>query len=92
MGVILSVGIPTEVLIEKVLKSYDVRLDSKKRVTIRNPKYEYYHVVEKKNGEVVLQPRQLIDPLTISKNTLKSMDKAMENVNKGEVFGPVKIK
>lgn len=77
---------------EAVLKTYDAKLDSKKRITIRNPKYEYYHVVEYENGSVLLEPRELVDPLTISKKTLESMDKSMENVKKGKVYGPVKIK
>ena len=77
---------------EAVLKTYDARLDSKKRITIRNPKYEYYHVVEQENGVVVLEPRKLVDPITISKKTLDAIDKAMENVQNGKVYGPVKIK
>ena len=77
---------------EAVLKTYDARLDSKKRITIRNPKYEYYHVVERENGVVILEPRELVDPLTISKETLETMDKSMENVKKGVVYGPVKVK
>ena len=76
---------------EATLRTYDARLDSKKRITIRNPQYEYYHVVEQDNGVVVLEPRKLIDPLTISKKTLKQMDKSMENVKKGIVYGPVKL-
>ena len=77
---------------EAVLKTYDARLDSKKRITIRNPKYEYYHVVEQENGVVLLEPRELVDPLTISKETLDNMDMSMENLKKGVAFGPVKIK
>ena len=77
---------------EAILKTYDVRLDSKKRITIRNPKYEYYHVVEQENGVVVLEPRQLIDPLTVSKKTLKMMDESVDNINKGVVYGPIKVK
>lgn len=77
---------------EAVLKTYDARLDSKKRITIRNPKYEYYHVVEQENGVVVLEPRELMDPLTVSKKTLDMMDKSMENLKKGVVYGPVKVK
>ena len=88
----MSVGIPTEVLMEAILKSYDAKLDSKKRITIRNPLFEYYHVVEKENGVVVLEPRELVDPLTISKKTLENMDKSMENVEKGVVYGPIKLK
>lgn len=77
---------------EAVLKTYDARLDSKKRITIRNPKYEYYHVVEQENGVVVLEPRKLVDPFTISKKTLDAIDKAMENVQNGKVYGPIEIK
>lgn len=77
---------------EAVLKSYDAKIDSKKRITIRNPKYEYYHVVEHSNGIVTLEPRKLVDPLTISTSTLKDMDKSMDNVEKDNVFGPIKIK
>lgn len=77
---------------ELVLKNYDAKIDSKKRITIRNPKYEYYHVTEQDNGVVILEPRELVDPLTISKKTLASMDEAMENLDKGVVFGPIKVK
>ena len=77
---------------ELTLKNYDAKLDSKKRITIRNPQYEYYHVVEQDDGVVVLHPRKLVDPLTISKATLDAMDKAMENIDNGVVYGPVKIK
>ena len=76
---------------ELALKNYDAKLDSKKRITIRNPKYEYYHVTEKENGVVVLEPRELVDPFTISKNTLKDMDEDVENLKKGIVSDPVKL-
>lgn len=76
---------------EAVLKTYDARLDSKKRITIRNPKYEYYHVVEKENGVVVLEPRQLVDPFTISKNTYEDMKEDVENLKKGIVSKPIKL-
>ena len=77
---------------EAILKTYDAKLDSKKRITIRNPKYEYYHVVEKDNGIVILEPRELVDPIVISKETLDNMDKSVENIKKGVIYGPVKIK
>ena len=76
---------------EAVLKTYDAKLDSKKRVTIRNPKYEYYHVTEQDNGVVVLEPRQLVDPFKISKKSLETMDKSMENLEKGIVSDPIKL-
>ena len=76
---------------EAVLKTYDAKLDSKKRITIRNPKYEYYHVVEKEDGVVVLEPRKLIDPLTISKKTLEMIDESAENLKNGVVSDPIKL-
>ena len=73
------------------MKTYDAKLDSKKRITIRNPQYEYYHVVEQDDGVVVLKPRKLVDPLVISKKTLEAMDKAMENLENGIVSDPIKL-
>ena len=76
---------------ELTMKTYDAKLDSKKRITIRNPKYEYYHVTEKDNGIVVLEPRELVDPFTISKKSLDSMDEAVDNLKKGIVSKPIKL-
>lgn len=88
----MVVGFPTDVFMKLTLKNYDAKLDSKKRITIRNPKYEYYHVTEQENGVVILEPRELIDPLSVSKKTLDSMDKSMDNIEKGVVYGPIKLK
>lgn len=77
---------------EKIAKTYDAKIDSKKRITIRNPKYEYYHVIEQENGVVILQPRKLVDPFTISKNTLEDMDESVSNLNKDISYGPIKFK
>ena len=76
---------------ELTLKNYDAKLDSKKRITIRNPKYEYYHVTEQADGVVVLEPRELVDPFTISKNTFESMKEDAENLKKGIVSDPIKL-
>lgn len=84
--------IPQRLCMEESLKTYDTKLDSKKRLTIRNPLYEYYHVTEYDNGVVVLEPRKLVDPLIISKKTLESMDKTVSNLEKGVRYGPVKAK
>ena len=76
---------------EAVLKTYDARIDSKKRITIRNPKYEYYHVVEQENGVVVLEPRELVDPFTISKKTYEDMEEDVKNLKNGVVSDPIKL-
>lgn len=77
---------------DKALKEYDAKVDSKKRITIRNPFFDYYHVIEQENGVIILEPRKLIDPLTISKKTLDSIDKSIKNLEEGIVHGPVKLK
>jgi len=70
-------------------KEYDAKLDSKKRLTIRGARTEYYHVTEFEDGSVKLSPRKLIHPDEISKRTLEMMDKAMKNLEEGEVSKPV---
>ena len=72
-----------------VLKSYDAKIDSKKRITLRNASYEYFHVEEYDDDRILLEPRELTKPLQISANTLKLMDSSMENFNKGLVSEPV---
>lgn len=71
--------------------NYNGKIDSKKRITIRNPKYEYYNVTEHENGVIVLEPRTLINPLEISKNTLSMMDKSIENIKDNKVSEPIKF-
>ena len=45
-----------------ITKNYDTKLDTKRRVTIRNARTEFYHVTEYENGTVTLEPRVLISP------------------------------
>lgn len=71
--------------------NYNGKIDSKKRITIRNPKYEYYNVTEHENGIIVLEPRELVPPFELSKNTLNMMDKSVENIKKGKVSDPIKL-
>lgn len=72
-------------------KSYTAHLDSKNRLTIREAKYEYYHVKEYPNGCLFLEPRVLSLPADITPDTLENMDKAMENYKHGIVYGPVDL-
>lgn len=53
---------------------YDAKMDSKKRVTLRGAKYEYYNVQEMDDDSVILFPRVLVSPFELSKNTLSMMD------------------
>ena len=73
------------------VNSYDAKLDSKKRITLRNVYYEYYHVEEYGDGRILLEPRELTKPFQVSANTLKMMDSSMENFNKGLTSDPIDL-
>lgn len=75
----------------KAVKEYDARMDMKKRVTLRGAKYANYHVQEYPNGRIVLEPRELVAPFEVSRNTLGMMDSAMENIKKGKASKPVDL-
>lgn len=74
-----------------VVKEYDAKLDSKKRLTIRGAKAPFYHVSEKEDGTIELSPRQLAHPYQISEKTLQMMDKAVDKFKKGEASAPVDL-
>lgn len=75
----------------EVIKDYIAHIDSKKRLTLRGSKYDYYKVKEYDNGYVVLEPRELVKPREISKESLKEMDTAVLNFKKGKVSDPVDL-
>ena len=70
---------------EATVKEYDAKLDSKKRLTLREAGFEYYHVSVFSDQRIVLEPRVLTSPFDISANTLKMMDKSVQNMKKGKV-------
>ena len=75
----------------QIVREYDSKVDSKKRVTIRGESYEYYHISEYEDGTITMAPRVLREPFTISANTLAMIDSSIENVKKGIVYGPVDL-
>ena len=70
---------------------YNSKIDAKKRLTIRNAKYEYYNVKEYENGVILLEPRELVKPEEISEKTLKMMDESIKNIVKGKKSKPIKL-
>ena len=64
---------------------YDAKMDSKKRITLRNALYEYYHAIQYDDGRILLEPRELVPPVQLSENTLYMMDKSIENFKAGKV-------
>ena len=69
----------------EAIKNYTVHIDDKKRITLRGALYQYYNVKEYINGCIILEPRELVVPDSISKRTLKVMDKGIEKYKIGEV-------
>lgn len=72
-------------------RTYDTKIDMKKRITLRNSKYEYYHVQEFEDGRILLEPRELVEPFELSRETLSMMDSAVDNLKKGVVSEPVDL-
>ena len=64
------------------LNQYTAHLDIKKRLTIRGASAEFFAVKVFTDGHVVLEPRVLLDPDTISKRTLRMMDQSAINLKK----------
>ncbi|MDO4336850.1 MAG: hypothetical protein Q4C91_02045 [Eubacteriales bacterium] len=75
----------------EAVKDYTVHVDSKKRVTLRGAAYQYYNVREYQNGCIILEPRELTVPESISVRTLSDMDRAIANFKKGDVSEAVDL-
>lgn len=69
----------------EAIKDYNVHLDDKKRITLRGVNFSYYNVKEYENGCIVLEPRELKKPSSISSKTLKDIEKSIKNFKKGNV-------
>ena len=70
---------------------YDAKTDSKKRITLRNAAYEYYHAIKYDDGSILLEPRELVAPFLVSERTLRMMDQSMENLNEGKASAPIDL-
>lgn len=67
------------------LREYDIKPDSKKRITLRSVHFEKDHVKEYSDGRIVLKPRELVSPFQASSNTLSMMDRSVKNMKEGYV-------
>jgi hypothetical protein len=75
----------------ETVRDYTVHIDNKKRITLRGALYQYYHVREFPNGCIMLEPRELTVPDTISSQTLEDMDRAIENFKMNKVSEPIDL-
>jgi hypothetical protein len=80
-----------EVRIMTAVKDYTVHIDNKKRITLRGALFQYYNVREYDNGCIILEPRELTVPNSISTRTLEDMDRAISNFKMGEVSSTVDL-
>ena len=58
---------------------YDAKVDIKKRITLRDTKYDYYHVKTYEDGTISLSPRVLTDPQVASKKIKEVVKKMRKN-------------
>ena len=91
LGGISHLTLPMEVFMMTAVKDYTVHIDNKKRVTLRGALYQYYNVKEYDNGCIMLEPRELTVPESVSAATLRDMDKAISNFKMGEVSQPIDL-
>lgn len=75
----------------EIINDYIAHTDSKKRITLRKSKFDYYKVQEFENGYIVLAPKVLKNPAGVSDKTLEVMDKSIANLKKGEASAPVDL-
>lgn len=75
----------------EAVRDYTVHIDNKKRVTLRGALYQYYNVKEFENGCIMLEPRELTVPDSISGRTLEEMDRAIENFKLNKVSEPIDL-
>ena len=75
-----------------IMKDYVAYLDNKKkRITLRGATYQYYNVKEYGNGFIILEPRELSVPKSISSRTLADMDRAVSNFKRGDVSSAIDL-
>ncbi len=68
-----------------ILKEYQTPVDSRKRVTIRGNAAAYYNVVQYDNGVIVMEPRELVRPDSISERSLEMIYSSAQNLQEGKV-------
>ena len=72
-----------------IVREYDAKLDGRDRLVLRDSSYEHYHVVEYDDGSYRLEPRVLAHPDEISARTLRMMDEAIDELDRGGLGGVV---
>jgi hypothetical protein len=71
-------------MMAEIIREYDLKTDSKRRVTLRSSEYTYYRAREFADGRILLEPRELRPPATLSRKTLGHMDEAIRRMDADE--------
>ena len=87
--VTVIVGYPTRSITMQAIAEYDATVDEKANHVER--KNSHYHVAEFEDGRIILEPRVLVSPFEVSKNTLSMMDSSIEDFKHGKTSKPVDL-
>ena len=71
----------------EAMKEYVAHLDNKKRITLRGVAYQYYNVKEYGNGCIILEPRELAVPESISARTLAPASPRTRPIGPASCYG-----
>lgn len=82
-------GALAQAVVSDVVLERDVRLDAKRRVTLTGAEYDHYHMVVQGDGTIVLEPRVLARPVTVSPRVLEMIDSSVGNLKKGLAGRPI---
>ena len=75
----------------KVVGSYDISADDKKRISLRGAKTKYFHVKAFSNGCYLLEPRVLVHPAAVSPKTMRMLEASATNFKAGLVSAPIDL-
>ncbi len=69
----------------EIVKEYQTPIDSRKRITIRGDAAAYYNVKQYENGVIIMEPRELVRPDSISEKSLEVIYSSVQNLKEGKV-------
>ena len=73
------------------IKTCNAKINMKKKISLKNSKYEYYRVQKFEEGEIKFEYRELAVPFEISQSTLNMIDSAIKNLQNKKVSEPVDL-
>lgn len=73
------------------IKTCNGKTNMKKKISLKNSKYEYYRVQKFEEGEIEFESHELAVPFEISQSTLNMIDSAIKNLQNKKVSEPVDL-